>query len=416
MFGCNRRYIRLLTLISLAVSFNPAVAIEHPPEMVNIPAGSFKQGCVTGVECDPDEKPVHKVEIAPFSIGKYEVTFQQWDECVQAKACPHKPDDSGWGRGDRPVINVSFEDVGLYLKWLSKESGKEYRLPTESEWEFAARAGAMTKYSWGNQRPSCSRKKNNGAKFDGGKKSRCPAVVDGNMVGPAPVGEYKANKWALHDIHGNVWEMTSSCYSENYKSDEFKNCLKRVIRGGAWSSKGKHLRLANRGRAGIIKRAENIGFRVVSKPLSKNELVAMSKPKKADAAKPKQTTIEVKLRKPVAPLKPSKEALFQRKSMQIIKANNDLARKITLDCADNGETTGNQLAANLTMDGSNIITDLYNIAHTSLLAIEEFTKNNKELSSECRTAVKNMESFLHRDHARSLLTEHRANLDNEDFD
>ena len=123
------------------------------PEMVVIPAGRFRMGCVSGLDCDNDEKPVRTVRIdALFALSAHEVTFSEWDACVSAGGCGgHRPDDRGWGRGDRPVINVSWDDARSYVAWLSSQTGAEYRLPSEAEWEYAARAGTATKYSWGNE-------------------------------------------------------------------------------------------------------------------------------------------------------------------------------------------------------------------------------------------------------------------------
>ena len=119
--------------------------------MVRIPAGSFRMGCVSGKDCNDNEKPVHTVHITSFELGKYEVTFAQYDTCVNDGGCRHKPDDRGWGRGNRPVINVSWEDAQAYVKWLSAKTGEHYRLPSEAEWEYAARGGTSGPYSFSGQ-------------------------------------------------------------------------------------------------------------------------------------------------------------------------------------------------------------------------------------------------------------------------
>ncbi len=254
------RYHLILLLFLMAPS---VYAIQHQPEMVDIPGGTFQQGCVSGLECDQDELPVKTVTVKPFSIGKYEVTFDQWDECYRAKGCSHYPDDMGWGRGKRPVINVSYDDIQEYLIWLSKETGKQYWLPTESEWEYASRAGSKTKYWWGNQPPVCNKNMKNGARIDGGEGSACSGVTNGRKQGTAPVGQYKTNAWGLYDVHGNVWEWTADCYTESYKLYAEKNCDKHVLHGGGWSSEGKYVRLANRARAYRDKRSDNFGFRLL---------------------------------------------------------------------------------------------------------------------------------------------------------
>ena len=114
--------------------------------MVVLFAGRFRMGCLSDDgECDGDEKPVREVVIASFAMSKHEMTFAQWDACVSGGGCGgHRPDDQGWGRADRPVVNVGWEDAQSYVSWLSRETGEEYRLPTEAEWEYAARAGATT--------------------------------------------------------------------------------------------------------------------------------------------------------------------------------------------------------------------------------------------------------------------------------
>ena len=139
-----------------------AVARGEPLAMVVLPAGRFRMGCLSGDDdCFSDEKPVREVAIASFALSKHEVTFAQWDACVSGDGCGgHRPDDRGRGRADRPVVNVSWGDAQSYVSWLSRQTGEEYRLPTEAEWEYAARAGTTTKYSWGNvigvNRANCS--------------------------------------------------------------------------------------------------------------------------------------------------------------------------------------------------------------------------------------------------------------------
>ena len=118
------------------------------PELVVIPAGRFRMGCVSGRACEDDERPVHEVEVSSFALGVYEVTFEEYDRFARATGRA-RPNDRGWGRGGRPVINVSWEDATAFAAWLSEETGAAYRLPSESTWEYAARAGTTTRYSWG---------------------------------------------------------------------------------------------------------------------------------------------------------------------------------------------------------------------------------------------------------------------------
>ena len=122
---------------------------EDCPEMVVVPEGTFMMGSNSDA-ADSDEKPVHKVTISyRFAVGKYEVTFREWDACVAAGGCNHRADDEGWGRGSRPVIRVSWHDAKEYVKWLSRKTGEAYRLLSESEWEYVARAGTTTAYHFG---------------------------------------------------------------------------------------------------------------------------------------------------------------------------------------------------------------------------------------------------------------------------
>ena len=118
------------------------------PEMVIIPAGRFRMGCVSGRDCARDQRPVHEVAVPAFALGVYEVTFDEYDHFARATGRGH-PRDRGWGRGSRPVIRVTWHDATAYVEWLSRETGEEYRLPSESEWEYAARAGSTTRYPWG---------------------------------------------------------------------------------------------------------------------------------------------------------------------------------------------------------------------------------------------------------------------------
>ena len=122
-----------------------AVIAASVPEMVEIPAGSFRMGCVTRGKCDGDERPVREVRVDEFALSKHEVTFAQWDVCTECGNCRWVSDE-GWGRDDRPVVNVSWHDAQTYVAWLSRETGEACRLPSEAEWEYAARAGAETRY------------------------------------------------------------------------------------------------------------------------------------------------------------------------------------------------------------------------------------------------------------------------------
>ncbi|MDP6342020.1 MAG: SUMF1/EgtB/PvdO family nonheme iron enzyme, partial [Alphaproteobacteria bacterium] len=217
------------------------------PEMVVVPAGPFNMGSNRGAD---DEKPIHRVTIpAPLAVGKYEVTFAQWDACVSAGGCGgHRPNDQGWGRGNRPVINVSWENATAYVAWLSDKTGKSYRLLSEAEWEYVARAGTTTRYWWGDKPPVCRAGAANGAKFDDDQ-----ACDD---TGTEPVGTYRPNAFGLYDVHGNVWEWVEDCWHGNYRDAPTDGnawttggeCGRRVLRGGSWFNGPRYLRSAVRSR------------------------------------------------------------------------------------------------------------------------------------------------------------------------
>ena len=219
-----------------------AVKRGEPLEMVTIPAGSYRMGCVSGRDCYGDEKPVHRVRIEqPFAMSKHEVTFAQWDACVLGGGCGgYRPYDEGWGRSDRPVINLSWIDAQLYVMWLSKQTGDAYRLPTEAEWEYAARAGTTTAYSWGNDIGR------NLANCNG-----CGSRWDDKQT--APVGSFPANAFGLHDMHGNLEEWVLDCWNDTYSGAPTDgsawlsgDCGQRVSRGGCWLTHPRYLRSANR--------------------------------------------------------------------------------------------------------------------------------------------------------------------------
>ncbi|MDP6563662.1 MAG: SUMF1/EgtB/PvdO family nonheme iron enzyme [Alphaproteobacteria bacterium] len=221
------------------------------PEMVVVPAGSFRMGSPADEpQRDDDEGPQHRVTIpAPFAVGKYEVTFAQWDACVAAGGCGgYRPKDRGWGRDNRPVINVSWKDARSYVIWLSGKTGKSYRLLSEAEWEYVARARTTTRYWWGDR-------------FDANKAN--------NGVQSKPVGSYEPNAFGLYDVHGNVWEWVADCWNKNYwdapedgRIWTSGNCSRRVLRGGSWLSDPRVLRSANRDWLGSGFRGYFSGFRL----------------------------------------------------------------------------------------------------------------------------------------------------------
>jgi formylglycine-generating enzyme required for sulfatase activity len=237
------------------------------PAMVAVPAGSFAMGTTAS---DPgheaDESPQHDVSIPrALAVGKFEVTFAEWDACVAGGGCEgYRPSDDGWGRGNRPVIHVSWNDAQSYVAWLSRRTGKPYRLPSESEWEYAARAGTLTPYFWG---LTASRDRANY-----GGDICCSGLAQGSdrWENTSPAGSFPPNAFGLHDMLGNVWEWTGDCQNKNYEGAPRDggawttgDCAVRVLRGGSWLSDPGFVRSAIRDWDSIGDRNYDSGFRVV---------------------------------------------------------------------------------------------------------------------------------------------------------
>ncbi len=230
------------------------------PEMVEVPAGVFSMG-------SPSTEPVRaEGELSPrdisitarYALGAKEVTYAQWDACVAAGVCEKAAaTDPGWGRGERPVVNISWADAQDYLRWLSTKTGHTYRLPSEAEWEYAARAGAKTPFSFGSSVTSDQ------ANFNGTYKYGGP--VSAYRRRTTPVGSFSANAFGLFDMHGNVWEWTSNCWSTNGQAAQVQTdaaCDERVLKGGAWNSGGWRLRAGHRISGRQAYRDYDNGFRV----------------------------------------------------------------------------------------------------------------------------------------------------------
>ncbi|MGE0409564.1 MAG: SUMF1/EgtB/PvdO family nonheme iron enzyme, partial [Amphiplicatus sp.] len=231
---------------------------ESCPEMATLPAGEFAFGSPAD---EPSrvvaEGPMKTVAIArPFAIGAHEVTFEEWDACVADDGCKAGTAyDAGWGRGRRPVVNVSYEDAQGYVRWLSEKTGARYRLPSEIEWEYAARAGTATPFSFGPViEPSA-------ANFDASHPYGAAAAKPRGRT--APVGSYPANAFGLYDMHGNVWEWVADCWSESRAKSPAPPCRRRVLKGGAWNTGGWRLRAAHRIPKEAGAREYDNGFRVV---------------------------------------------------------------------------------------------------------------------------------------------------------
>lgn len=234
--------------------------------MVVVPGGAFLMGSSSAEPGrQTDEGPQRYVTVRAFAAGKYEVTFDEWDACARAGGCAgYAPDDLGWGRGRQPVINVSWNDAQAYVTWLnSRAGGARYRLLTEAEWEYAARAGTTTAYPWGAN--ASHQQANYGA------ESCCSGLASGRdqWVNTAPVGRFDANAFGLHDMHGNVWEWTQDCYVNSYSglatdgaANTTGDCSNRVFRGGGWDYAANYLRSADRNWSTPTDRNNNLGFRV----------------------------------------------------------------------------------------------------------------------------------------------------------
>jgi formylglycine-generating enzyme required for sulfatase activity len=239
------------------------------PEMVVVPAGSFTMGSPNGEKArDKSEGPQHRVTFdRPFAVGKFAVTFEEWDacfadggcNCANDGGCNYRPDDQGWGRGRQPVIDVSWDDAKNYVAWLSRKTGKTYRLLSEAEREYVTRAGTNTPFWWG------------------GSISSQQANYDSNYTYGGPKGEYRqrtlpvdsfqANSWGLYQVHGNVWEWAEDCYHDSYQGaptdgSAWTSCSVHVVRGGSWSNGPRYLRAAIRLWYPSDWRGNDIGFRV----------------------------------------------------------------------------------------------------------------------------------------------------------
>ncbi len=239
------------------------------PEMVVVPAGSFRMGDLSGTGHE-NEKPVREVRIRQsFAAGVFEVTFAEWDACVRDEGCSDLLDDRGWGRGSRPAIDVNWYDARDYVHWLRGKTGEHYRLLSESEWEYVARAGSNSVYSFGSEQLRlCDHA--NGAAMEHEASWRNRSCHDA-YEGTAPVGSFAMNAFGLYDVHGNVSEWVEDCYHESYRgapSDGSSwapsdgHCSYRVLRGGSWIGGPTDLRSANRDWDTSIRRLGSIGFRV----------------------------------------------------------------------------------------------------------------------------------------------------------
>jgi formylglycine-generating enzyme required for sulfatase activity len=227
---------------------------EQCPEMVVVPAGQFIMGATedeTG--STRDERPRHQVSFArPFSVGRFSVTLSEWDACVAAKGCSYRPSDQGWGRGTQPVIDILWEDAREYVAWLSRTTDRPYRLLSESEREYVARAGTTTAYWWGDsfEPMQANYAAGNRILFSASMSDSQQSIAKGRT---APVQSFAPNPWGLYQVHGNVYDWVEDCWHANYDGAPadgsawmMANCDAHVLRGGAFSRNMENARSAAR--------------------------------------------------------------------------------------------------------------------------------------------------------------------------
>ena len=223
------------------------------PELVVVREGSFTMGSNEM----PSEKPMHTVRISrPFAIGRYEVTLPQWDRCAGARDCRYRPQDQGLSRSNAPAGDLSWDDANSYVTWLSRKTGQTYRLPTEAEWEYAAKGGTSSPFWWGRE--------------PGAGNASCAECGAGQQGKPAAVGSFKPNAFGLYDTSGNIAEWVQDCWNEGYTGAPSDGsawlsgtCTMRVLRGGYFESKAQSVRSAARFRYDSDVRYPGNGFRVV---------------------------------------------------------------------------------------------------------------------------------------------------------
>ena len=259
------------------------------PVMAVVPPGSFQMGSpATELAHMEEESPIHTVTLAkPFALGIYEVTFDEFDACYEADGCDDSPPTTGWmtklgvgegvaqsedwKRGKRPVIKVSWNDAREYVEWLAEHTGKPYRLASEAEWEYAARAGTATPFYFGETISTDQANYRGTHVYGNGSRG----VFRGRTV---DVGSFAPNAFGLHDMHGNVWEWVEDCWHENYQNApadgsawRTPRCRKRVLRSGGWANSPDGLRSAMRIPNGAGINSDIVGFRV-ARSLSPQEI------------------------------------------------------------------------------------------------------------------------------------------------
>ena len=329
------------------------------PEMVVVPAGSFQMGDSSGGG-GGDEKPVHQVTIPnAFAVGKYEVTFAEWDACVSDDGCNRfRPKDKGWrgwGRGDRPVIYVGWNDAKGYVDWLSRKTGQEYRLLSESEWEYAARAGTGTKWSCGNKGDCLG----DVAWYSRNSDSKTQ-----------PVGQKGANGFGLYDMYGNVWEWVEDC-KQSYRSTPSDgsaqtgsdSCV-RVLRGGSWYNSSGVLRAANRGEYPPGYSFNVLGFRI-ARILAPVKIDKLKQQKQLAAASPKPKT--------PLPVKPDAKE-FPKKAGQVFRDCSDCPEMVVIPA-------GNFRMGDLSGDGGKDAQPVHDVTISKPFAAGKFEVTRGEFAA-----------------------------------
>ncbi len=224
------------------------------PELVVVPPGLFIMGLGGKI---PREGPPHRVTISnPFAIGRFEVTFDQWQVCLDEGGCSIDPDDHAWGRGNRPVINVNYNHVEEYIAWISARTGLQYRVPSEAEWEYAHRGGTVTTFPWGDDA--------------GENRANCKDCgSEWSAHSTAPVGSFEPNPFGLYDTVGNAYEWTADCWNPTHEGAPADgsartdgDCKLRVMRGGSFYYFKKVARSSYRAKNPVVVNSYWLGFRV----------------------------------------------------------------------------------------------------------------------------------------------------------
>ncbi len=264
-----RFFITAFIFFNISVVNADAKWHQFLPEMIEIPAGEFEMGCVSGIDCKDRELPVHTVKVPAFMMSKTEITAELWYSCVREKACP-EPEGAGGELANMPASYVSWDDVQVFIEWLNSRMGDNYRLPSEAEWEYAARAGTKTPFNTGDCINS------NQANFEGNAFKAAGCTEEGEYrKQTVAVGSFPANAFGLYDMHGNVWEWVEDCWHWSYDgaptdgsawTGSTSECERHVMRGGAWHGSVSYMRSAYRFRFPREAKSGGIGFRLV-KPL-----------------------------------------------------------------------------------------------------------------------------------------------------